>query len=163
MSGITDEDRQQMAELAEMDATELRQYASTNDSTSEWDESAPLRMPHRGGDGRRGVNVELCNAIRSAAEDGRSAREIAEIFESVGHLSTAHVHATGRCAHEGGDVPPVRMNQRHPDGTVSRRECNELRRRWHSDEFDTYDEAADWLGRARSCAYRHTKGDCGHD
>lgn len=120
-------------------------------------------LPWRLDDGRVGVTHEQCNAVRCAAHDGLPYRAITELFSFVSGPSHAQRHATGKCRHAEG-VEPVgeRRPLDSPPARVTARECRRLRSNWKAGRFDSYEEAADWAGIARSAAWRHINGECQH-
>lgn len=108
----------------------------------------------------RGLSVRMCNAIRAAAEDDKTYREITELFSFVRYPRTANEHATGRCSHGAGDYPPV-PPERDPGPTnpVTREECEAIR-----DAYDdsTIVEIVDATGRSKSTVWRHATHECTH-
>lgn len=109
---------------------------------------------------RRGITREMCNAIRCAAADGKSSREIATLFGFIDDPTAANNHATGRCSHDGG-IRPVDMAAGTPT-KVDAAACHRLRERWGRGDFETYTEAGEWLGVFRTTAAKHIREECHH-
>lgn len=127
------------------------------------DSDKPIEFPWRTGDGRSDVTTEMCNAVRCAADDGKSYAEIAEMFSFLSGKKHAQRHATGDCSHSGGVEPTGTGNDPGPpNGKISKRTCSKLRRGVEKDKFETYAEAGEWLGIAKSAAWRHINGECEH-
>lgn len=106
--GLTSADKKALRDIAENGPWKYAKHAGGRTATDVLDnDTRPPDVSYRGGDGRRGITLEMCNAIREAARDRYTYREIRDLFGFVGHEKTAHVHATGRCVHGHGDIPPV--------------------------------------------------------
>ena len=127
------------------------------------DDGSDLQRPWRLNDGRSGVTLEMCNAVRCAVDDGLAYREVAELFSFLSDRTHAHAHATGECRHEGG-VEPTETggNPGPPAGRVAKTTCTQLRRMWRLGTFDTYADAASWADTSRSTAWKHISGECRH-
>lgn len=118
------------------------------------------------GDGRMdALAVDHCNAIRAAAEDGKTYREIASLFAFLSNPKTAHEHATGECSHDEG-LPPVE-SKRDPgpqQGRITGEECEALRERCRDGWFFSWNEASEYLDAAsHTTPRRHLLGECSHD
>lgn len=159
-SGLTEEDLETLGKLARGETTP---NALSEATATEVESSSGLSFPWRLHDGRSGVTLEMCNAVRCAAADGLSYARISELFDFLSGRDHARRHAIGECRHTD-DVPPIENGRLPgpPEGTISPAECMDLRRRWNRDEFDTYADAGKWLGRAESAAWRHINGECSH-
>lgn len=158
--GLTDEDLETLAQLASGD---LHPEETAHDTALDPDGRDPLTFPWRLHDGRSGVTLEQCNAVRCAAADGLPYSRIADRFSFLSGRDHARRHALGDCRHSG-DVPPIANGNSPgpPEGSVTPAECMDLNRRWNRDEFDTYADAGRWLDRAESVAWRHINGKCSH-
>lgn len=158
--GVTDADREILRRLSN---GEVKPRVAEIMEGIDPDSDESLEFPWRLDDGRSGVTLEMCNATRCAAADGLSYSHIAELFTFLCDDSHARRHATGECRHEG--VPPVDNGREPgpPEGTISKRECREIRRKYRDGVFDTYAEAGESIGRSMSRAWRHINGDCPHD
>lgn len=151
--GLTDEDREKLGRLAE---TGAHAWGINGDPADpDPDDGKQLE----GQDGR-GLTIEQCNAIRAAAEDGKTYREIADLFAFL-ETPTAYRHAVGDCSHGAVDYPPV-PSQRDPGpvNAVDDQECRELRE--HYAEGVTVNDLADETGRSLSTVYRHVGRNCSH-
>lgn len=158
--GLTDEDIRTLQDIATGNQ-KFQNRLNTPDPDSE----EALSFPWRDHDGRSGVAIEQCNAVRCAAEDGLSYRRIADLFSFLCDKTHARKHAVGKCRHVSG-VCPVRSNGRQPGqntNAVSERLCSRLRRLWGREYFETYREAGEWAGFANaSTAWKHINGECSH-
>lgn len=110
----------------------------------------------------RGLTTAQCNAIRAAAEDGKTYREIADLFAFLSDPTAANRHATGECPHGAGDYPPVE-SQREPGpvNPVDELECSRLRNNYESGMV--MHDLSDEYERAVSTVRRHVSGECSHD
>lgn len=160
-TGLTKEDRRKLGEWADSGLNPNSVHSDIGTDVSLNNESTPSQ-PWRLDEGRSDVTRELCDAIRCAAEDGLSYARIAELFNSVTRSSVRR-HARGECCHTNG-LPPV-LDDRSPGPVnkyVTEDKCLRLRNLYERGYFDTYEEAGEWLGRAKSTAIRHIKGECKH-
>lgn len=106
----------------------------------------------------RGLTTPMCNAIREAAHDGLSIREITDLFTFTGGVQTTRRHAFGRCKHD--DAAPTEPGTRNPYRNVDADECGRLRSRY--DDGEPVTDLADATGRSKSTVYRHIVGECSH-
>ena len=100
------------------------------------------------------VSTSTCAAIRRAADDGETFRDIGDRLD----LSTSSVryHAYGECTH---DVATDPIDQRL--SPVSRETCAKLQR--DAERLGSNRAAALENGVSPRTAIRHTRGECSHD
>jgi len=152
---ISDADREVFADMAKRSARPYARRPSTEGGGREPEPPLPDTTPPDG----RGFTVQQCNAIREAAHDGLSAREIASTLGFINSRNAANAHATGRCQHGSGDVEPI--NRTYAEyGEVGWQECVHLRLAYALGVSVT--EQADETGRSESAVWRHVNGDCSH-
>lgn len=129
-----------------------------DDYTESWRSTSP--------DGPVHLSVEQCSAVRAAASDGKTYREIANLFSYLPTPMDAHDHATGSCEHVRDGHPPVE-SRRHPgpqEGAITAEECESLRERCRDGWFMSWSDAADYVNAAsHTTPRRHLLGECGHD
>lgn len=107
----------------------------------------------------RGLTAPMCAAIREAARDGLSYRQIADLFTFIGSGKAAHPHATGACSHDPGVAPVDRVYPAY--GNVDGAECADLRHKYRSGASVTALHRR--TGRSESTVYTHVSGACSHD
>lgn len=150
--GLTPEDRATLADMADRGA---RPYARRTGGGRPAEPPLPDAEPEDG----RGLTAAHCNAIRQAAHDGLTAREIAAVTSAIDSPNTANAHATGRCQHIEPGVEPVERACREYD-EVDRRECTRLRLACALGVgvMEIHRET----GRSRQTIYDHVDGECSH-
>lgn len=156
---LTEADKQTLGKLASGD---LHPKEVPDRPTVDYDGDEPPRMPHRIDDGRINVTLEQCNAIRCAAHDGKNYVEIADLFTFVGGRNTAHRHATGKCAHGIGDVPPVELQSEGNPNVVSMATCAQWRRGLDRGRWNDLAQLTRHVEWAKPTVHRHVRGYCEH-
>jgi len=113
-------------------------------------DDVPSRPP-----GCHNVTVAQCNAIRCAAQDGKHGIEIADLFDFIDAVSTATIHATGRCNHDSGVEPAMTTK------SVSAADCRRMRE-WYEASDKSQREIADAVGNPLTTVWYHLNGRCSH-
>jgi len=102
------------------------------------------------------ITKRQCNAIRCAAQDGKTAGEITALFGFLEAHSAARDHATGDCNHDSGVEPAVMR------GGVSAADCRQMRSKYENSDMAQH-EVADVVGCPPSTAEYHLNRRCLHD
>lgn len=134
--------------MSNVDARTLR-HEMYNDTVPDTDVSND--------DGRFGLTVGMCNAIRCAVDDGMSYGDVCRLFSFVSSRGQVRYHSIGDCNHTGG-VQPVRSER----DVVTQEECRRLRREW-SRVNQTYEGIATMFGLSKSSAWKHINEECQHE
>jgi predicted DNA-binding protein YlxM (UPF0122 family) len=104
------------------------------------------------------ITKRQCNAIRCAAQDGKNAGEIANLFDCVTSRRTVYDHITNSqyCPHDGG-VEPVMETE-----TIDAADCRRIRS-WYESTDVRQRDIADAVGCPRTTVRYHLNGKCSHD
>ncbi|AFH22854.1 hypothetical protein OSG_eHP36_00135 [environmental Halophage eHP-36] len=114
---------------------------------------------HVNGECKHGnITKRQCNAIRCAAQDGKYATEMVELFTFFNTQRTAYDHATGTgtCSHTGG-VEPVTTTEE-----ITATDCRRMRS-WYETSDKSQHDIADAVGHPRTTIQKHLDGRCSHN
>lgn len=107
----------------------------------------------------RGFTPQMCNAIREAARDGLTYRQIADSFSFLTSKAAAYRHATGKCGHGGDPVESKRPPG--PPNQVTATECQDLRERYGAGRSQyAIAKATGWH---QKTVWFHVSEACSHD
>jgi len=103
------------------------------------------------------VTVAQCNAIRCAAQDGKNAGEIADLFDCVNSRRTVYDHITDSqyCTHDT-EIEPVMGTE-----TIDAADCRRIRS-WYETGDVRQRDIADAVGCPRTTVRYHLNGRCSH-
>lgn len=153
-SALTDDDYAKLRDIHENGPHAYTYWGNDTPHLENLDDPEPQ-------DGR-GLTIQQCNAIRAAADDGLTYREIASLFTFIGCGTAANRHATGQCQHGDGDYPPVPSRREPgPQNPIDAEECAWIRDQYRNGY--SCNKIGDAIDRAQSAAYRHVTGNCSHD